>query len=96
MYTHSDDYDACFINDVLRQFVEGGVGMVVEGLQLLYPIVQLDVGFKGLAQGAVYFWRPKLDDCVVLLVGDLGFRGVTVFEKDMKIINEKDGTQMKT
>lgn len=45
--------------------------MVVEGLQLLLPLVQLDVRPEGLVQGAVHCWRPKLDDCVVFLVGGL-------------------------
>lgn len=69
--THSDDDDAGLSDDLLGQLVEDGVRVVVEGLQLLHPVVQQDVRFKALVQGAVHRWRPKLDYRVVLLVGVL-------------------------
>lgn len=49
--------------------MEAGVRVVFERAQLLLQVVELDEGFKGLVQGAVYSWRAKLDDRVVLLVG---------------------------
>lgn len=53
-YSHRDDDDAGLSDDFLHQLVEGGVEMVDEGLQLLHPVVQLDVGSRVLAEGAVY------------------------------------------
>lgn len=69
--THSDDDDAGLSDDLLVQVVEDGVRVVIEGLQFLYPVVQLDVGPKVLVQGIVYCRRPKLDYCVVFVVGVL-------------------------
>lgn len=41
--THSDDDDAGLSDDLLGHIIEGGVRVVVEGFQLLYPVVQLDI-----------------------------------------------------
>lgn len=48
--------------------------MVVKGLQLLHPVVQMDGRSQVLVQGDVHRRRPKLDDCVVFLVGRLNER----------------------
>lgn len=41
--THSDDDDAGLSDDLLGHVIEGGVRVVVEWFQLLYPVIQLDV-----------------------------------------------------
>lgn len=63
--------------------------MVVEGLQLLHPIVQMDGCSQVLVQGDVHRRRPKLDDCVVFLVGRLNERKDKV-EFEMKKTGEKN------
>lgn len=45
--------------------------MVIEGLQLLLPVVQLYEDSVVLVQGPIHRWRAKLDDGVVFLVGVL-------------------------
>lgn len=64
---HGHDDDAGLGDDVLGELVEGGVGVVVEALQLLHHVVQLEKRPEGLAVGAAVHRRGvKLEDGVVL------------------------------
>lgn len=64
---HSHDDDAGLGDDVLGELVEGGVGVVVEALQLLHPVVQVEKRPERLAvEAAVHRRRVKLEDGVVL------------------------------
>lgn len=72
--THRDDNDAGLGDDFLDQVVEDGVRVVIKGLQLLLPVVQLDVRSHVLVEGAVHCWRSELDHCVIFLMGHLNGR----------------------
>lgn len=66
---HSHDDNAGLCDDVPGELVEGGVGVIVEALQLLYHIVQLEVNPERLREGfvaGVHCRGVKLEDCVVL------------------------------
>lgn len=72
--THSDDNDAGLGDDFLHQVVEDGVRVVIKRLQLLHPVVQLDVRSYVLVEGAVHCWRSELDHRVIFLMGLLNGR----------------------
>lgn len=64
---HSHDDDARLCDDVLGEFVEGGVRVIVEALQLLHHVVQLENRPERLAvEAGVHGRRVKLEDGVVL------------------------------
>ena len=63
---HGHDDDAGLGDDVLVELVEGGVGVVVEALQLLHHVVQLEKRPERLTVGAVGRRRVELEDGVVL------------------------------
>lgn len=63
---HSHDDDAGLGDDVLGEFVECGVGVVVEVLQLLHHVVQQENRPERLTVAAVHRRGIKLEDCVVL------------------------------
>lgn len=63
---HGHDDDAGLGDDVLVELVEGGVGVVVEALQLLLHVVQLEKRAERRAVGAVGRRRVELEDGVVL------------------------------
>lgn len=67
--THRDNNDAGLRDDLLHQVIEDGVRVVIEGLQILLPVVQLDVRSHGLVEGAVHCRRFELDHRVVFLMG---------------------------
>lgn len=71
---HPDNNDASLGDDVLGQVVEDGVRVVIKGLQLLHPVVQLDVRSHVLVEGAVHCWRSELDHRVIFLMGLLNGR----------------------
>lgn len=72
--THRDDDDAGLGDDLLHQVEEDGVRVVIKGLQLLHPVVQVDVGCHVLVEGAVHRWGSELDHRVIFLVGLLNRR----------------------
>lgn len=66
---HSHDDNAGLCDDVPGELVEGGVGVIVEALQLLDHIVQLEVNPERLREGfvaGVHYRGVKLEDRVVL------------------------------
>lgn len=71
--THRDDNDASLGDDLLHQ-VKDGVRVVIKGLHLLHPVVQLDVGSHMLVEGAVHCWGSELDHRVIFLMGLLNGR----------------------
>lgn len=65
---HRHDDDAGLSDHVLGELVEGGVGVIVEALQLLLHVVQLEERTERLAvEGAVHRRRVELEDGVVLV-----------------------------
>lgn len=64
---HGHDDDAGLGDDVLDEVVEGGVGVVVEALQVLHHVVQVEDRPEGLdVAGAVHPRGAELEDGVVL------------------------------
>lgn len=64
-HRHNDDTGLC--DFVIGQFIEDGVRVVVEVLQLLHDVVQLHHGPQGLSvHGAVDWRRVELQHGVVL------------------------------
>lgn len=64
---HGHDDDAGLGDDVLDKVVEGGVGVVVEALQVLHHVVQVEDRPEGLdVAGAVHRRGVKLEDGVIL------------------------------
>lgn len=56
---HVDDDDAGLRDDVLGEVFEGGVGVIIEALQVLHHVVQLDDGPQSLSVPAALHLRGQ-------------------------------------